>query len=122
VVLADSPDDATTEAWLLAVGAKGNVTTTTMRAFERSEMQTIVDKASSAYGVAAEYLDGGGGGDVIFGNNGGDLMFGRKGGDLMCARDGSGNDLVDGCPSTNRFRADGGDTLISVETPDSCLP
>jgi uncharacterized protein with GYD domain len=48
VVLAESPDDATTEAWLVAVGAKGNVTTTTMRAFDRSEMQTIVDKASSA--------------------------------------------------------------------------
>ncbi|MGH8975120.1 MAG: GYD domain-containing protein [Acidimicrobiia bacterium] len=44
VSLIEAPDDETVTAFCLAVGAEGNVRTTTMRAFDRNEMGAIFDK------------------------------------------------------------------------------
>ncbi len=46
VVVAEFPDDASFAAWGLKIGAAGNVRTQSMRAFTRSEIQGIVDRAS----------------------------------------------------------------------------
>lgn len=45
VSIADFPDDETGTAFLLAVGALGNVRTTTLRAFDEAEMGRIIGKA-----------------------------------------------------------------------------
>jgi uncharacterized protein with GYD domain len=47
VTLVDSPDDETMTAALLALGAAGNIRTTTMRGFSIDEMRRVVDKATS---------------------------------------------------------------------------
>jgi uncharacterized protein with GYD domain len=47
VALAEAPDDETIVAVNLALGAQGNIRTTTLRAFDESEMLGIVAKASS---------------------------------------------------------------------------
>ena len=44
VVVAEFPDDATGMAFLLALGAQGNVRTTTLRAFDRDEVAEILQK------------------------------------------------------------------------------
>jgi uncharacterized protein with GYD domain len=44
VVVAEFPDDATGTAFLLALGAQGNVRTTTLRAFDRDEVAEILQK------------------------------------------------------------------------------
>jgi uncharacterized protein with GYD domain len=44
VSLIEAPDDETVTAFCLAVGAEGNVRTTTMRAFDRNEMGAIFDR------------------------------------------------------------------------------
>ena len=46
VALAEAPDDETIVAANLALGSAGNIRTTTLRAFDESEMQGIVAKAS----------------------------------------------------------------------------
>jgi uncharacterized protein with GYD domain len=45
VVIADFPDDETATAFLLKLGALGNVRSTTMRAFSRDEMARVLEKA-----------------------------------------------------------------------------
>jgi uncharacterized protein with GYD domain len=45
VVSLDAPDEETVTAGMLALGAQGNVRTTTMRAFDRDEMRAIVERA-----------------------------------------------------------------------------
>lgn len=45
VAIAEFPDDETGTAFLLALGSKGNVRTTTLRAFEPEEMERIISKA-----------------------------------------------------------------------------
>jgi uncharacterized protein with GYD domain len=45
VVIADFPDDESATAFLLKLGAQGNVRTTSMRAFSRDEMGRILEKA-----------------------------------------------------------------------------
>ena len=45
VVILEAPDDETATAFLLALGAEGNVRTKTLRAFSRDEMQSILEKA-----------------------------------------------------------------------------
>jgi uncharacterized protein with GYD domain len=44
VVTFEAPDDAAMTAFALAVGAAGNVRTQTLRAFNRSEMSSILAK------------------------------------------------------------------------------
>ncbi len=44
VSIVEAPDDETITAFCLAVGAEGNVRTTTMRAFDRAEMANIFSK------------------------------------------------------------------------------
>lgn len=44
VATAEFPDDATGTAYLLQLGSLGNVRTTTLRAWDRSEFAGIVDK------------------------------------------------------------------------------
>ena len=44
VSIVEAPDDETVTAFCLAVGAEGNVRTTTMRAFEKAEMAAIFSK------------------------------------------------------------------------------
>jgi uncharacterized protein with GYD domain len=44
VVIFDAPDDETATAFLLATGSLGNIRTKTLRAFNREEMQGILDK------------------------------------------------------------------------------
>ncbi len=44
VSLVEAADDETVTAFCLAVGAEGNVRTTTMRAFDRNEMGAIFSK------------------------------------------------------------------------------
>ncbi len=45
VTVIDAPDDETLAAGLLAVAGQGNIRTTTLRAFERDEMRSVIDKA-----------------------------------------------------------------------------
>ena len=45
VAVVEAPDDETATAFALATGAQGSVRSTTMRAFDRDEMQAIVQKA-----------------------------------------------------------------------------
>ena len=40
----EAPDDETVTAFCLAVGGQGNARTVTMRAFEKAEMQKILDR------------------------------------------------------------------------------
>jgi uncharacterized protein with GYD domain len=44
VVITEAPDDETISAILLALAAGGNLRTETMRAFDETEMQAILDK------------------------------------------------------------------------------
>ena len=45
VAVVEAPDDEALAAGLLAVGAQGNIRTTTLRAFDRDEMRSIISKA-----------------------------------------------------------------------------
>jgi uncharacterized protein with GYD domain len=44
VATVEAPDDETLAAALLSVAAQGNIRTTTLRAFNREEMQTVIGK------------------------------------------------------------------------------
>jgi uncharacterized protein with GYD domain len=44
VAILEAPDDETATAFLLSLGAQGNVRTKTLRAFNRDEMQRIIEK------------------------------------------------------------------------------
>lgn len=44
VSIIEAPDDETVTAFCLAVGAEGNVHTVTMRAFDKAEMQKVLDR------------------------------------------------------------------------------
>ena len=44
VSIIEAPDDETVTAFCLAVGGQGNARTTTMRAFEKAEMQKVLDR------------------------------------------------------------------------------
>ena len=44
VATVEAPDDETLAAALLSVAAQGNIRTTTLRAFTREEMQTVIAK------------------------------------------------------------------------------
>jgi len=44
VILVDAPDEETVSALSLKLGSLGNVKSQTMRAFERAEMEGILDK------------------------------------------------------------------------------
>ena len=46
VAIAEAPDDESLAAALLRLSSGGNVRTTTLRAFSRDEMRTVIDKAS----------------------------------------------------------------------------
>jgi uncharacterized protein with GYD domain len=46
VATVEGPDDETLAAALLAVGAQGNIRTTTLRAFTREEMRAIIGKVA----------------------------------------------------------------------------
>ena len=46
VAILEAPDDETATAALLAVGAQGNIRTTTLRAFDATEMRSVLEKAS----------------------------------------------------------------------------
>jgi uncharacterized protein with GYD domain len=46
VAVAEAPDDETIVAVNLALGSAGNIRTTTLRAFDETEMKAIVAKAS----------------------------------------------------------------------------
>ena len=46
VVIIEAPDDETATAFLLSLGAQGNVRTKTLRAFTRDEMQRILEKTA----------------------------------------------------------------------------
>jgi uncharacterized protein with GYD domain len=44
VAVIDAPDDETLAAGLLAVAAQGNIRTTTLRAFNKDEMRSVIGK------------------------------------------------------------------------------
>jgi uncharacterized protein with GYD domain len=46
VAILDAPDDETATAALLMVGGQGSIRTTTLRAFDASEMRGVIQKAS----------------------------------------------------------------------------
>lgn len=46
VAVIEAPDDESATAALLEIGAKGNVRTTTLRGFDRSEMGAIIAKTA----------------------------------------------------------------------------
>jgi uncharacterized protein with GYD domain len=46
VVIFEAPDDETATAFLLSTGGQGNVRTKTLRAFNRDEMRSILDKTA----------------------------------------------------------------------------
>jgi uncharacterized protein with GYD domain len=45
VATVDAPDDETLAAALLAVAGQGNIRSTTLRAFSREEMRSVISKA-----------------------------------------------------------------------------
>ena len=45
VSILEAPDDETATAALLSVGGQGNIRTTTLRAFNASEMRGVIEKA-----------------------------------------------------------------------------
>ena len=45
VGILDAPDDESATAALLSVGGQGNIRTTTLRAFNTSEMRGVIEKA-----------------------------------------------------------------------------
>ena len=45
VLVLEAPDDESATALLLSLGALGNVRTQTLRAFDRSQIESILDKA-----------------------------------------------------------------------------
>ena len=45
VAVTDAPDDESLAAGLLAVAGQGNIRTTTLRAFDRDEMRSVIRKA-----------------------------------------------------------------------------
>ena len=47
VAVSDAPDDETATAFALALGAQGNIRTTTLRAFDAAEMKGIIAKATA---------------------------------------------------------------------------
>jgi uncharacterized protein with GYD domain len=47
VAVVDAGDDESATAALLTLGSQGNVRTTTLRAFNRDEMRSIIGKAGS---------------------------------------------------------------------------
>ena len=46
VLILDAPDEETVSAFLLSIGALGNVRTQTLRAFNRSEIDSVISKMS----------------------------------------------------------------------------
>ena len=46
VLILDAPDEETASAFLLSVGALGNVRTQTLRAFNRAEIDSVISKMS----------------------------------------------------------------------------
>lgn len=46
VVILEAPDDETATAFLLSLGAQGNVRSKTLRAFDRDEMVRILEKTA----------------------------------------------------------------------------
>jgi uncharacterized protein with GYD domain len=46
VGILEAPDDETATAALLTVGGQGNIRTTTLRAFNASEMKGVIEKAT----------------------------------------------------------------------------
>jgi len=46
VAVSEAPDDESATAFALALGAQGNVRTTTMRAFDGGEMRAIIAKTA----------------------------------------------------------------------------
>jgi len=46
VAILEAPDDETATAFLLSLGGQGNVRTKTLRAFDRNEMQSILEKTA----------------------------------------------------------------------------
>lgn len=44
VAVIEAPDDESATAALLEIGAQGNIRTTTLRAFDRSEIEAIIKK------------------------------------------------------------------------------
>ena len=46
VAILEAPDDETATAFLLSIGARGNIRTKTLRAFNREEMQSIIAKTA----------------------------------------------------------------------------
>ena len=46
VAIVEAPDDETATAFLLSIGARGNIRTKTLRAFNREEMQSIIAKTA----------------------------------------------------------------------------
>jgi len=47
VAMVEAPDDETATAALLQLGGMGNVRTTTLRAFSREEIESVIAKTSS---------------------------------------------------------------------------
>lgn len=44
VGILEAPDDATATAFVLGAGSEGNIRTTTLRAFDREEMSSIIER------------------------------------------------------------------------------
>ena len=62
VLVLEAPDDAAAAALLLNVGALGNVSTETLRAFDAAEIETVLAKAADvSKGSATRRATGGGG-------------------------------------------------------------
>ena len=51
VYILEAPDDESAAAFLLDVGSRGVVRTTTLRAYDRQEMSSIVEKLGPATGA-----------------------------------------------------------------------
>ncbi len=46
ILILDAPDEETALAFILSIGALGNVRTQTLRAFNRSEIESVISKMS----------------------------------------------------------------------------
>ncbi len=51
VAIIEAPDDETATAFLLELGSRGNIRTTTLRAYDREEMSRIIERLGPAPGA-----------------------------------------------------------------------
>jgi RTX calcium-binding nonapeptide repeat (4 copies) len=71
-------------------------------------------------GGGTDYLDGGTGNDKMYVTGGPSRLYGQAGNDLLCAANGVAGDYLNGGKGKDSYRADSGDTKVSLELLGNC--